>query len=281
VMSMARLSAGAGYRYLLRHTAAGDAARPQSTPLVDYYVATGYPPGRWLGSGLSGLNDDAGIVAGSVVTEQALAALYAGRDPATGEPLGRPFPTYAAVDGRASRHAVAGFDLTFTVPKSVSVLWAMGNKQTRDLISQAHQQAVKDALRFVEQRVAATRTGHGGTHRVATRGVIAAAFDHWDTRAGDPNLHTHSVIANKVQGPDGQWRSLDGGCCTRPPSPSPSCTTTSLPIGSPPCFPLRGRIGIVAVTARPRLSWTAQTTRCSPSSRNAPETCRVARLSLS
>jgi len=55
VMSMARLSAGAGYRYLLRHTAAGDAVRPGSTPLSEYYAATGYPPGRWLGSGLAGL----------------------------------------------------------------------------------------------------------------------------------------------------------------------------------------------------------------------------------
>jgi hypothetical protein len=64
VMSIARLSAGAGYRYLLRHTAAGDAARPQSTSLVDYYAATGYPPGRWLGSGLGGLNDVAGPMPG-------------------------------------------------------------------------------------------------------------------------------------------------------------------------------------------------------------------------
>jgi conjugative relaxase-like TrwC/TraI family protein len=210
VMSMARLSAGTEYRYLLRHTAAGDAARPQSTSLVDYYAATGYPPGRWLGCGLAGLNDGAGIASGSVVTEQALAALYAGRDPVTEQPLGRPFAAYAAVDGRATRHAVAGFDLTFTVPKSVSVLWAMGNTHTRDLISRTHRQAVEDALLFVEARVAATRTGHGGTQRLATSGLIAAAFDHWDTRAGDANLHTHLVIANKVQGADGQWRSLDG-----------------------------------------------------------------------
>jgi conjugative relaxase-like TrwC/TraI family protein len=208
-MSMARLSAGAGYRYLLRHTAAGDAARTQSTSLVDYYAATGYPAGRWLGSGLTGLNDGAGIPAGSVVTEQALAALYAGRDPSSGKPLGRPFLTYASVDGKVRRHAVAGFDLTFTVPKSVSVLWAMADARTHELISEAHQSAVEDALRFVEARVAGTRSGHNGTQRLAARGLIGAAFDHWDTRAGDPNLHTHLVIANKVQGPDGQWRSLD------------------------------------------------------------------------
>jgi conjugative relaxase-like TrwC/TraI family protein len=209
MMSMARLSAGAGYRYLLRHTAAGDAARSQSTSLVDYYAATGYPPGRWLGTGLAGLNDGTGIPSGSVVTEQALSALYAGRDPVTGQPLGRPFRDYAGVDGRPRRHAVAGFDLTFTVPKSLSVLWAIGDSQTRELISEAHRQSVEDALRFIEERVACTRTGHNGLQRLQTQGVIAAAFDHWDTRAGDPNLHTHVVIANKVQGPDSQWRSLD------------------------------------------------------------------------
>ena len=197
---MARLSAGAGYRYLLRHTAAGDAVRSGSTPLAEYYAATGYPPGRWLGTGLTGLAAGEGLALGTVVSEEALAALYAGRDPVTGQPLGRAMPTYPLMDGRRARHAVAGFDLTFTVPKSVSVLWAMADERTRTLITQAHHQAVTDALAFLEQRVASTRVGHGGAESMAVRGLVAAAFDHWDTRAGDPNLHTHLVIANKVQG---------------------------------------------------------------------------------
>jgi len=209
-MSMARLSAGAGYRYLLRHTAAGDAIRPGGTPLAEYYAATGYPPGRWLGSGLAGLAAGEGLTAGTVVSEEALAALYAGRDPATHEPLGRPMPTYPVVDGRRARHAVAGFDLTFTAPKSVSVLWAMADEPTRALITQAHHLAVADALAFLEDRVAGTRVGHAGARSMAVRGLVTAAFDHWDTRVGDPNLHTHLVIANKVQGVDGVWRSLDG-----------------------------------------------------------------------
>lgn len=209
-MSMARLSAGAGYRYLLRHTAAGDVARPGATQLAEYYAATGYPPGRWLGSGLTGLAAGEGLATGTSVTEEALAALYAGRDPVTGQPLGRSATTYAATEGRRARHAVAGFDLTFTVPKSVSVLWAMADEPTRALITQAHHQAVAEALSFLEQRVASTRVGHAGAQSMAVRGLIAAAFDHWDTRAGDPNLHTHLVVANKVQGVDGKWRSLDG-----------------------------------------------------------------------
>ena len=159
---MARLSAGAGYRYLLRHTAAGDVVRPGSTPLAEYYAATGHPPGRWLGSGLAGLAAGEGLPSGTVVTERALAALYAGQNPVTAQPLGRAAAAYAVTDGRRSRHAVAGFDLTFTVPKSVSVLWAMADQPTRTLITQAHHQAVTDALAFLEQRVASTRVGHGG-----------------------------------------------------------------------------------------------------------------------
>ncbi len=78
------------------------------------------------------------------------------------------------------------------------------------LITHAHHSAVAEALAFLEQRVASTRVGHAGAQGMAVSGLVAAAFDHWDTRAGDPNLHTHLVIANKVQGVDGKWRSLDG-----------------------------------------------------------------------
>ncbi|WP_267897567.1 relaxase domain-containing protein [Cellulomonas rhizosphaerae] len=55
-----------------------------------------------------------------------------------------------------------------------------------------------------------TRVGAAGCRQVRTRGMVAAAFDHWDSRAGDPNLHTHVVVANEVQGTDGAWRSVDG-----------------------------------------------------------------------
>ena len=54
-MSLHRLSGGAGYQYLLRHTACGDAARAAGDGLVDYYARTGYPQGRWMGAGLVGL----------------------------------------------------------------------------------------------------------------------------------------------------------------------------------------------------------------------------------
>jgi conjugative relaxase-like TrwC/TraI family protein len=105
--------------------------------------------------------------------------------------------------------AVAGFDLTFTVPKSGSVLWALGDPPTQRAVAEAHRAAVDAALDVLQERWLFTRVGAGSCAQVPTRGMLAAAFDHWDTRTGDPNLHTHVVIANKVQGEDGQWRSLD------------------------------------------------------------------------
>jgi hypothetical protein len=113
-------------------------------------------------------------------------------------------------EGSARREAVAGYDLTFTPVKSVAVLWALGSEATRQQIFEAHEAAVTDALAWVEAHAALTRTGSSGQAQINTQGLIAARFDHWDSRAGDPDLHTHVAISNKVQGPDGTWRSLDG-----------------------------------------------------------------------
>jgi conjugative relaxase-like TrwC/TraI family protein len=208
VMSMHKLTAGDGYAYLTRHVAAGDAGLDAGASLTAYYEQTGNPAGRWYGEGLAGLGDGTRrLRPGNVVTEAAMTAVFRdGMDPLTDDALGRPYTRFD--DGK--RHAVVGFDLTFTAPKSVSVLWALADDATRAIVHDAHRAALASSLEFVEQRVIRTRIGEAGRHQVRTRGMVAAAFDHWDTRAGDPNLHTHVVIANKVQGPDGAWRSLDG-----------------------------------------------------------------------
>jgi conjugative relaxase-like TrwC/TraI family protein len=105
---------------------------------------------------------------------------------------------------------VAGFDLTFSVPKSVSAVWAVADAHTLELIAAAHHAAVADALAWAEREVFATRLGHGGAVQVGVRGVVAAGFDHYDSRANDPHLHTHVVVANRVQAEgDGKWRTLD------------------------------------------------------------------------
>lgn len=245
-VSMRVMSAGDGYKYLLRTVASGDGDRVLSTPLTRYYAEKGSPPGRWLGSAVTALGSGA-VIVGDQVTETQLQLLVGmGRDPVTGDPLGSAYRNYptateriqqraAKLDGdlgvteraeavaaieteelaKGSRKAVAGFDFTFSIPKSASVLWAVSDAGTQSLIAAAHHAAVAEMVAFMEREVAATRVGavgrNGAVAQVDVTGLIATAFDHYDSRAGDPHLHTHVVISNKVQtAHDGKWRSLDG-----------------------------------------------------------------------
>lgn len=247
VVSMRVMSAGRGYEYLLGSVAAGDGNRDLGTPLTRYYAETGTPPGTWLGSGLTGLGSDvAGRIAeGDEVTEEHLVRLLGeGVDPVTGHRLGLAYGHYAIPRQRTATHAaepadewaapaggvqpratqpggdytpaqrvsrqpVAGFDFTFSPPKSVSALWAVSDAGTMALFAQAHHEAMRDVLGYMERHVAATRVGKGGVARMGVQGLIATAYDHYDSRAGDPQLHTHLVVANKAQGADGKWRTLD------------------------------------------------------------------------
>ena len=237
------MSAGDGYKYLLQSVAAGDGNRPLTTPLVAYYTEKGTPPGYWIGTGVHGLGTtDRRIEPGGTVTEDHLRRLLGqGRDPLTGDPLGLPYFRHKTVEERiagrvehlapelgadersaaverieveererGTRRTVAGYDYTFSVPKSVSALWAVTDAAVQAAIVEAHHAAVADVLALMERDVAATRVGHTGVAQVATLGLIATAYDHYDSRAADPQLHTHVVIANKVQGEDGKWRALDG-----------------------------------------------------------------------
>jgi len=111
---------------------------------------------------------------------------------------------------RPRQTAVAGFDLTFSPVKSVSALWAIAPRDVAEAIEQAHVAAVADALAFVEAHALFTREGKDGARQVETRGLIATAFTHRDSRAGDPDLHTHVAVANKVQTKQGKWLSIYG-----------------------------------------------------------------------
>ncbi|MGL5823386.1 MAG: MobF family relaxase [Nocardioides sp.] len=115
-----------------------------------------------------------------------------------------------AKHSRPKTTAVAGYDLTFSPVKSVSVLWAIADPTTAAVIERAHHAAVKDALEFLETRALFTRRGVNGVRQVDVRGLVATAFTHRDSRAGDPDLHTHVAVANKVQTLDGHWLAIDG-----------------------------------------------------------------------
>jgi conjugative relaxase-like TrwC/TraI family protein len=215
-MSIRRMTLVAGFRYLMSSVARMDEAGP-AAGLTAYYAAKGTPPGRFMGAGLAGLDGGRGVEAGSAVSELALWRMLGNlQDPVTGEQLDRAprGPGMVLVDhlGRVRNvpQSVAGFDLTFSVPKSVSVAWALGDEPTRARIHAAHRRALEQVMGYAESQVFATRTGHGGVVCEDVRGVVAAGFDHWDSRAGDPQLHIHVVVLNRVQGAsDGRWRALD------------------------------------------------------------------------
>lgn len=164
-MSIRVMTAGDGYRYLLNSVVYGDGDHDASSALTRYYLEAGTPPGTWLGSGLPGLAGD--IATGATVSEEQLGRLLgAGQDPTTGEQLGRPYRKFAtrservqrrleqlpenlSAESRAAQQAlieaeeankptgapVSGFDLTFSVPKSVSTLWAVADGGTQALIA--------------------------------------------------------------------------------------------------------------------------------------------------
>jgi conjugative relaxase-like TrwC/TraI family protein len=121
---------------------------------------------------------------------------------------------FIAANSRTASTAVAGYDLTFTPVKSVSALWAIAPPPIARAIEECHHQAVAETLQFLEDNAAFSRMGAGGVAQLDTTGLIVAAFDHRDSRAGDPNLHTHAAVSNKVHviGPDGigRWLALDG-----------------------------------------------------------------------
>jgi DNA primase catalytic core len=117
---------------------------------------------------------------------------------------------FLAQQSRLESASVAGFDLTFSPVKSVSSLWAVAGPAVSAQIEAAHAAAVAQTLAHLEATAVYTRLGRNGVRQVDVTGLIAAQFTHRDSRAGDPDLHTHVAIANKVQTLDGRWMALDG-----------------------------------------------------------------------
>ena len=112
--------------------------------------------------------------------------------------------------GGKFRTPVAGFDLTFSPSKSVSVAWALADRDTKALIYDCHRRAIEVVLAYAEREVFHSRSGTNGVVQEDIEGVVATAFTHFDSRAGDPQLHDHVVVANRARSvSDGTWRTLD------------------------------------------------------------------------
>jgi conjugative relaxase-like TrwC/TraI family protein len=153
------------------------------------------PPGSWLGKGPPG----AGLVGEVGGTE--LQALLQGRDPQSGEVLGT----------ARNRVKVTGFDLTFAAPKSVSILYAISDPTVSEAVSDSHRAAVVAAVDYAENRALGVRRTLGSQRQVQpVEGAFGAAFVHRTSRALDPHLHSHVVVANLGRGTDDRFSALDG-----------------------------------------------------------------------
>src|SRR5680860_867300 len=167
----------------------------------DYYSERGEVRGDWAGRGAEALGLSGGPDEGD------LGVLLDGRDPATGEPL-------AGTARRAGGNVA--FDLTFAAPKSVSVLAAVGDEVVRGAALDAHAAGVRAGLDYLERHACFVRRGRNGVTVLPAEGFVGAFYLHEMARSGDPHLHAHLVIANRVRGEDGRW-----SACLLYTSPSP------------------------------------------------------------
>lgn len=162
--------------------------------IEDYYAGTGEAPGSWLGTAAAELE-----LTGQVDGHQLRAALNGNRPDGAG----------SLTRSGQGKSRVPGFDLTFSAPKSVSLLFGLGDENISRAASDAHEAAVNAAMDYMERHAAVGRRGKGGAISVLGNGFIGAGFRHRTSRAGDPQLHTHVLVANMTRGPDGRWTALD------------------------------------------------------------------------
>lgn len=184
MLSLAKVLRGREEYYLSTVAAGGD----EPPGLVE-------PEGAWVGRGAALLE-----LAGSTVRAPDLRAVLRGVDPATGELL----------DAGHGRVRVAAFDCTFSTPKSVSILHALGPKEAAAETRAGHEASVLAALDHLERDAARVRRRVGGERSsIAADGLVGAAFVHRTSRAPDPHLHSHVLVANLAAGADGRWSALD------------------------------------------------------------------------
>lgn len=142
----------------------------------DYYLAPGEAPGRWTGGGaaLLGLS--------GVVDDQDLAAVFVGRHPRTDAPL------------TETGARLAGFDLTFSPAKSISLLWGLSGEGDARRVVDCLERAVGEVERYLEREACRVRRGHAGRLSEPAGGFVAAAFLHRTSRLADPGLHVHYLV---------------------------------------------------------------------------------------
>ena len=171
----------------------GQEAYYTSLAVEDYYTDGGEPQGNWYGKGATRM------ALGEKVEPEQLSALFLGYTP-TGNSL---------VQHQKGRDRQPGWDLTFSAPKSVSVLWSsLPAGEHQDAIAKAHDYAVKTTLDYLEEAAIQSRRGAGGKQRESAE-CIFALHEHGTSRAADEQLHTHALLINAgFRNSDGKWGTL-------------------------------------------------------------------------
>ena len=183
MLSISKITNPKGFNYYL------DLARE------DYYLNGGEPPGRWYGKGLAHF----GIKHYDTVDRKTLSTIFAGFHPSTAEKL---------VQNADSPSRTYAWDMTFSMPKSLSTLWSQTTPEKRKIIQEIHDEAVKLALDYAQEVAGYTRRGKGGK-QLDHADLVFALFDHGTSRAGEPNYHTHAVQQNVGVRSDGSTGALD------------------------------------------------------------------------
>ncbi|MFG6095029.1 MobF family relaxase [Leptothoe sp. ISB3NOV94-8A] len=160
----------------------------------DYYHSDNERPGVWVGSGAKqlGLNGE--------VAPEHMENLWQGYSPEGDKKL---------VQNAGAKTRRAGWDITFSAPKSVSVAWGVTDEELKAKWEQAQQRAVLDAFQYLEDTAAYTRRGAGGKEAQEKVGLVAATFQHGTSREQDPQLHTHGLTLNIGTRKDGTTGALE------------------------------------------------------------------------
>lgn len=161
----------------------------------DYYLSGGEPPGHWFGRGAAALG-----LTKTVLLED-LHCIIQGY---------APDGTSKLVQNAGTKDRHPGSDLTFSAPKSVSILWSQSDRARRKEIERLVLAAARDALQYLEDNAVFTRRGRGGATTEQGAGIVGALFPHETSRSQDPQLHVHCVIANLVLRNDRSWGSMLG-----------------------------------------------------------------------
>src|SRR3954471_23075863 len=185
MLSIGKIGGGQGdERYYIDAVAKGQ---------EDYYAGRGEAEGEWLGKATGWLDLD-----GRVGEDEFISLLHGRKS------------QLKDVEANRTARSIRGFDLTFSAPKSVSILYGVGGADVSAAVREAHDDAVRQALGYLEREACWTRRRReGGIQRLRGDGFAVAAFRHRSSRAGDPQLHTHAVVANVVRA-EGRWSALDG-----------------------------------------------------------------------